>query len=71
MIKNFTEHDILLYIYGELDVLETEHLEIALMIDTGLNSFFKEARQIKSLVDNTYLVPNERNIDMILAKICG
>ncbi len=69
MIKNFTENDILLYIYGEVDALEAEHIEIALLVDNELNNFFLETTYLKSAIDTIKIAPCEQIIEKIIKEI--
>ncbi len=66
MVKNYTENDLLRYLYGELSEKEQLEIESQLLIDNQLNKAFVQLQNGIANLEQLAQEPSETSIDIIL-----
>jgi anti-sigma factor RsiW len=66
MVKNYTENDLLRYLYGELSEKEQLEIESQLLIDNQLNKVFVQLQNGIANLEQLAQEPSETSIDIIL-----
>ena len=66
MAKNYTENDLLRYLYDELSEKEKLEIESQLLIDNQLNKAFVQLQNGKANLEQLAQEPSETSIDIIL-----
>jgi hypothetical protein len=67
MAKNYTENDLLRYLYGELSAQETLEIESQMMLDNHLNKAFIQLQNGISNLEQLAQEPSQTSIDIILS----
>jgi anti-sigma factor RsiW len=67
MAKNYTENDLLRYLYGELSAQETLEIESQMMLDDHLNKAFIQLQNGISNLEQLAQEPSQTSIDIILS----
>ncbi len=65
MTQTFTHHDLLSYLYGELDPTLQRELEVALLVDTNLAEHFDELCFAQKKLDEAMPSPRETVLEKI------
>jgi hypothetical protein len=66
MIKTFTHHELLQYVYNELTPRKTQELEAALLYDSALAEECSELLVIKEQLDTVRRAPSQKSVQAIL-----
>lgn len=66
MVKNYTENDLLRYLYGELSEKEQLEIESQLLVDNQLNKAFVQLQNGIANLEQLAQEPSETSIDIIL-----
>jgi len=67
MQKDFTQNDLLKYLYAETDIVNSFMIEQALNSNFELKEDFTVFNKSKELLDEVKLSPSKASIDLILA----
>ncbi|WP_207436246.1 hypothetical protein [Sabulibacter ruber] len=67
MIKTFTQHDLVQYIYNELPKKQREALEEALMVDQDLAESCADLLLTQLSLEEALIQPSERVTDAIIS----
>lgn len=66
MAKDYTENDLILYLYKELNEAETKELESALLINPSLQASFNNLKAGMAVMNQLEAEPSQTSIDLIL-----
>ncbi|MEQ8470324.1 MAG: hypothetical protein RIC35_04025 [Marinoscillum sp.] len=66
MTKTFTENDLVRFLYDELNKIEKEALESALLTDLDLQSELENLRSVMKDLDKVSYSPSQRSVNKIL-----
>lgn len=66
MIKTFTEHDLLQYIYDELPAQDQQHLAINLLTDASFWQDYEDQEMVKNELNSLSYSPSQTTLDKIL-----
>lgn len=66
MIKTFTQHELIQYVYNELTPRKTQELEAALQFDCALAEACSELLLTKEQLNATRLAPSQKSVQAIL-----
>ena len=66
MIKIFTQHDLIRYIYQETTEEEAREINGALLCDSELLAMFNELKTLKKQLGNALMEPSAKTINNIL-----
>lgn len=66
MIKTFTHHDLIRFIYNDLTNEEHRNVELALLCDNELMEDFKKLKSTVKALDELTLEPSKSTIEAIL-----
>lgn len=66
MAKDYTENDLILYLYKELNEAETKELESALLVSPTLQVSFNNLKAGMAVMNQLEEEPSQTSIDLIL-----
>lgn len=66
MDSNFTQNNLIRYVYNEMSLNEQKEFKLRLMSDTDLKHQYLELLQLKSKIDEVSIEPNQTSVDLIL-----
>jgi hypothetical protein len=66
MAKDYTENDLILYLYKELNESETKELESALLVSPALQVSFNNLKAGMAVMNQLEEEPSQTSIDLIL-----
>ena len=66
MIANFTQEDLIRFLYGECDPMESKLIENALELNWDLSQQYLELLSSKKLLDSVQFDPAQSSVDLIL-----
>jgi hypothetical protein len=66
MAKDYTENDLILYLYKELNEAETKELESALLVNPQLQTLFNNLKAGMAVLNQLEAEPSQTSIDLIL-----
>ena len=66
MIKTFTQHELIQYVYNELTPRKTQELETALLYDNALAEACSDLLLTKEQLNTVTLKPSQNSIQAIL-----
>jgi hypothetical protein len=66
MAKNYTENDLLSYLYQEVSEQEKLEIDAQLLVDSKLNKVFVQLQSGKSSLELLAQEPSQTSIDIIL-----
>ena len=66
MAKDYTENDLILYLYKELNEAETKELESALLVSPTLQVSFNNLKAGMAVMNQLEEEPSRTSIDLIL-----
>lgn len=71
MIKTFTEHDLIRYLYREITEKEEREINNALLCDSELLAMYNELSAIKKRLESAVLEPSSQTVLNILSYARG
>ncbi|HSZ71275.1 MAG TPA: hypothetical protein VK750_01280 [Cytophagaceae bacterium] len=66
MIINFTKNDLTRYVYNDLNEQDTNQLQLATLIDEGVNQFCYNLHEVTKKIDQSMMEPSQKSIDAVL-----
>lgn len=66
MTKTFTQNDVLLYVYGELNTKKHKDIEKEILCNNEMSDLFYEVCTLKDLIKKVEKEPSKKAIDNIL-----
>jgi hypothetical protein len=66
MTINFTKNDLTRYVYNDLTKQRSHQLQLAALIDEGVNQFCGNLKEVAQQIDESMLEPSEKSVDTIL-----
>jgi hypothetical protein len=66
MTINFTKNDLTRYVYNDLTEQRSHQLQLATLIDEGVNQFCSNLYEVAQQIDESLLEPSQKSIDAIL-----
>lgn len=66
MKQTFTQEEIILDVYGESNYVDHLMLKNTRKVDSEKNTFYKQVKEMKSLIDDFSIQPPKHLIDSIL-----
>lgn len=66
MERNFTQEDIINYIYGETTSEEAKAIKEELSINAELNAYYQETLKVLNVLDSAFVEPNETTISILM-----
>ncbi|MBP7512304.1 MAG: hypothetical protein KA981_10255 [Bacteroidia bacterium] len=66
MAQDYTENDLILYLYKELNEAETKELESALLVNPQLQTLFNNLKAGMAVLNQLEAEPSQTSIDLIL-----
>ena len=66
MTINFTKNDLTRYVYNDLNEQQTNQLQLAALIDEGVNQFCDDLHKVAKQIDQSMLEPSQKSIDAVL-----
>lgn len=66
MKRNFTQEDIINYIYGETSSEEANAIKEELSINEELNDYYQETLKVLNVLDSAFVEPSETTISILM-----
>lgn len=66
MERNFTQEDIINYIYGDTTPEEAKAIKEELAINAELNNYYQETLKVVNDLDSAFVEPSETTVNIIL-----
>ena len=66
MTINFTKNDLTRYVYNDLTTQQFNQLQLATLIDEGVNQFCGKLYEVAKQIDQSMLEPSEKSVDAVL-----
>ena len=66
MKRNFTQEDIINYIYGETSSEEAKAIKEELSINAELNDYYQETLKVLNVLDSAFVEPSETTVSILM-----
>lgn len=66
MTINFTKNDLTRYVYNDLTEQQSNQLQLATLIDEGVNKFCGDLHEVAKQIDQSLLEPSQKSVNAIL-----
>ena len=66
MTINFTKNDLTRYVYNDLNEQDANQLQLATLVDEGVNQFCGNLYEVARQIDQSMLEPSQKSVEAVL-----